>query len=182
MSVVIERITPGEYGEGGLSINYSFATTVFGEVLVASTSKGICFLEFTDDRQESLNRLEQMFPSASICNTHDEIQRNALLLFNCYSTEGHDVTLHVMGTDFQIKVWSALLCIPCGHLSTYRDIAAEINNPGAVRAVGTAIGKNPAAYIIPCHRVINSSGETGNYRWGKQRKSKILEWESSHKM
>lgn len=180
MEIIIERITPEEYNTSKslLTINYSFADSPFGEIIIASTYKGICFLEFVNNRHDSLERLKNIFPNAGISNKHDGIQENALSFFNGSSTPEHNLILHVRGTEFQIKVWNALLHIPYGGLSTYSKIAAGINNPGAVRAVGTAIGNNPVAYIIPCHRVINSSGDIGNYRWGKELKSNILKCEA----
>ena len=182
MEIIIERITPEECNTSKslLTINYSFADSPFGEIIIASTDKGICFLEFVNNKLDSLDRLKNIFPYADISNKHDGIQENALSFFNGNSTPEDNLILHVRGTEFQTRVWNTLLHIPYGNTSTYSKIAAEINNPGAVRAVGTAIGNNPVAYIIPCHRVINSSGDLGNYRWGKELKSNILKWESLH--
>ena len=179
--VRIEGMTPGEYKNGGehLAIHYSFAESPFGEMLVASTGKGICCLEFADARAESLARLMQKFPRARFSQVADGLQQHALSLFTRDWSRLREIKLHLKGTDFQLKVWEALLKIPMGGLATYGDIAAEINHPKACRAVGTAVGDNPVALLIPCHRVIRSTGEWGNYRWGEARKTAIIGWEAA---
>jgi len=177
----IEGMTPGEYKNGGeaLSINYSFAESPFGEIIVASTPKGICHLAFTTDRDQSLADLKAQFPHAHYRQTVDLIQQNALYIFSQDWSSLSDVKLHLKGTPFQLKVWEALLNIPMGKLSTYGSISEAIGNPGASRAVGSAIGSNPVAFLIPCHRVIRASGETGGYHWGGTRKSAIIGWEAA---
>lgn len=177
----IEGMTPGEYKNGGenLSINYSFAESPFGEIFVASTSKGICSMEFADDHEIAFNSLVQKFPNAKFFQIVDKIQQNALFIFTQDWSKLKEIKLHLKGSDFQLKVWNALLKIPLGGLTTYGEIATEINNPKACRAVGTAIGENPVAFLIPCHRVIRSSGALGNYHWGKIRKTAIIGWEAS---
>ena len=179
--VNIEGMTPGEYKNGGenLTINYSFAESPFGELFIASTSKGICCMEFVDDRETAYSSLLKKFPNARYTQLTDEIQQNALFIFTCDWSRLKEIKLHLKGTDFQLKVWNALLRIPQGGLTTYGDIATEINNPKACRAVGTAIGENPVAFLIPCHRVIRSSGELGNYHWGEIRKTAIIGWEAA---
>lgn len=179
--VNIEGMTPGEYKNGGenLAINYSFAETPFGEIIVASTGKGICCMEFIDDHAASLNALVEKFPNAKFTQIEDELQQNALFIFTQDWSRLKEIKLHLKGTDFQIKVWNALLKVPMGKLTTYGDIAMKINNPKAYRAVGTAIGENPVAFLIPCHRVIRSSGEFGNYHWGEVRKTAIIGWEAA---
>ena len=181
--VNIEGMTPGEYRNGGenLAINYSFAETPFGEIIVASTGKGICRMEFTDDHAASLNALVEKFPNAKFTQIVDELQQNALFIFTQDWSRLKEIKLHLKGTDFQIKVWNALLKIPAGSLATYADVAARINNPKACRAVGTAIGENPVAFLIPCHRVIRSSGEFGNYHWGEVRKTAMIGWEAARR-
>lgn len=178
--VHIEGMTPGEYKNGGknLTINYSFAESPFGEVFIATTNKGVCCMEFADDREEAFQSLLKKFPHARYVQTSDEIQRNALFVFTQDWSRLKEIKLHLKGTDFQLKVWNALLKIPMGGLSTYGDIAQEINRPKACRAVGTAVGGNPVAFLIPCHRVIRSSGEWSNYHWGKVRKTMIIGWEA----
>lgn len=177
----IEVMTPGEYKNGGenLLINYSFAESPFGNILVASTSKGICYIAFADDDKIALNELHKHFPNAHFQQMVDLIQQNALFIFTHDWKKLHQIKLHLNGTNFQLKVWETLLKIPMGKLSTYGTIAEKIKNPAASRAVGTAIGCNPVAYLIPCHRVIQSSGALGSYRWGTTRKTAIIGWEAA---
>lgn len=177
----IEGMTPGEYKNGGegLSINYSLVESPFGDILVAATPKGICHMAFTDDLKEAFNLLQEKFPNARYFQTVDTIQQNALFIFTQDWNKLGEIKLHLKGTDFQLKVWNALLKIPMGRLTTYGDIASKLNNSKASRAVGTAIGNNPVAFLIPCHRVIRSSGELGGYRWGFTRKAAIIGWEAT---
>lgn len=177
----IEGMTPGEYKNGGadLNINYSFAESPFGDLLVASTSKGICHMAFADDQTNALQEMKQHFPNASYHQMVDLIQQNALYIFTHEQNKLDQIKLHLKGTAFQLKVWEALLKIPSGSLSTYSGIANSIKQPKAVRAVGTAIGQNPVAFIIPCHRVIQSSGTFGNYHWGAVRKKAMIGYEAA---
>jgi AraC family transcriptional regulator, regulatory protein of adaptative response / methylated-DNA-[protein]-cysteine methyltransferase len=177
----IEGMTPGEYKNGGehLCINYSFAESPFGNILVASTPKGICYMAFANDEQQALLDLQQRFPNASYKQITDLIQQNALYIFSHDWSQLDQVKLHLKGTPFQLKVWEALLKIPMGALTTYKIIARGIDNPNALRAVGSAIGQNPVAFIIPCHRVIQSAGTFGNYHWGSQRKTAMIGWEAA---
>lgn len=179
--VSIEGMTPGEYKNGGkeLAINYSFAESPFGEVLVASTPRGICHLAFADNREEALAVLFREFPEATYTQTVDRIQQNALYIFTRDRAGLPEIRLHLKGTPFQLKVWDALLKIPMGGLSTYSGIAHAIDNPKASRAVGSAVGDNPVAFLIPCHRVIKGNGASGNYHWGAQRKSAMIGWEAA---
>lgn len=180
----IEGMTPGEYKNGGseLIINYSFAETPFGTVLVAATQKGICHLSFAEDSALALETLKNQFPNASYQHTSDYNQQNALLIFSTDWANLRQIKLHLKGTEFQIKVWEALLKIPMGKLTTYGNICSSIRNNKASRAVGTAIGSNPVAFLIPCHRVIRSSGEIGQYHWGNTRKTAMIGWEASQLM
>jgi AraC family transcriptional regulator of adaptative response/methylated-DNA-[protein]-cysteine methyltransferase len=177
----IEGMTPGEFKNGGenLSINYSYAETLFGDILVASTSKGICYMAFADNEQNALNDLQSRFPNARLKQMVDLIQQNALYIFTHDWSKLHQIKLHLKGTDFQLKVWETLLKIPMGRLSTYGNIAEQIKNPKASRAVGSAIGDNPVAFLIPCHRVIQSSGKFGEYHWGSIRKTAMIGWEAA---
>lgn len=179
--ISIEGMTPGEYKKGGeqLHINYSFAETPFGNIIVASTSKGICHLAFADEEKEALYQLEAQFPKAQFRQVVDTIQQNALFIFTQDWKNLSKIKLHLKGTAFQIKVWEALLKIPLGDVSTYSLIANNINNPKASRAVGTAIGDNPVAFLIPCHRVIRSTGDFGQYHWGSIRKTAMIGWEAA---
>jgi len=177
--VNIEGMTPAEYKNGGknLSINYSFAQSPFGSLIVASTPKGVCYMAFEEDEDKALNDLKLKFPNADFRRTLDLIQQNALFIFQNDWNKLPEIKLHLKGTDFQLKVWETLLKIPMGRLSTYGSIAGSIGNPKASRAVGTAIGSNPVAFLIPCHRVIRSTGMFGGYMWGATRKTAIIGWE-----
>lgn len=177
----IEGMTPAEYKNGAknLLINYSFAESPFGNLLVASTSKGVCYMAFDKDETHALNDLIQKFPNAAFQRKSDGIQQNALSIFQNDWSRLPEIKLHLKGTGFQLKVWETLLKIPMGQLSTYGSIAEQIGQPNASRAVGTAIGSNPVAFLIPCHRVIQSSGNIGGYMWGNTRKTAIIGWESA---
>jgi AraC family transcriptional regulator, regulatory protein of adaptative response / methylated-DNA-[protein]-cysteine methyltransferase len=179
--IKIEGMTPGEFKNGGaeLSINYSFAESPFGKLLVASTNKGICHMAFADDEGEALLQLKQHFPNATYKQVVDLIQQNALYIFTHDWNTLDQVKLHLKGTPFQLKVWETLLKIPVGGLSTYKTVAQQVQNPNALRAVGSAIGQNPVAFIIPCHRVIQSAGTFGNYHWGTTRKTAMIGWEAA---
>lgn len=179
--VKIEGMTPGEYKNKGenLTINYSFAESLFGRILIASTYKGICYMGFSDEKQIAFSELEKRFPKASFIQQTDEIQQNALQIYTQDWSKINKIKLHLKGTDFQLKVWEALLKIPTGNLATYGNIANHIQKPKASRAVGTAIGNNPIAFLIPCHRVIQSTGIFGGYMWGTTRKTAIIGWEAS---
>ncbi len=177
----IEGMTPGEYKNGGknLYINYSFAESPFGNIIVASTQKGICHMAFFEDQINALSKLQDRFPKANYNQVVDHIQQNALFIFKHDWSKLNQIKLHLNGTPFQLKVWETLLKIPLGGLSTYGAIAKNIDKPKASRAVGTAIGSNPVSFLIPCHRVIQSSGNIGGYMWGSTRKSAIIGWEAA---
>lgn len=178
--IKIEGMTPGEFKNGGenLSINYSYAESPFGNIIVASTPKGICYMAFAENEETATADLKAHFPNADFKQKLDLIQQNALYIFTHDWDKLNQIKLHLKGTDFQLKVWETLLKIPMGNLSTYGQIAEEIQNPKASRAVGTAIGSNPVAFLIPCHRVIQSSGHFGGYMWGTTRKTAIIGWEA----
>jgi AraC family transcriptional regulator of adaptative response/methylated-DNA-[protein]-cysteine methyltransferase len=177
----IEGMTPAEYKNGGraLSINYSFAESPFGNIIVASTPKGICYMAFADDRNDAFGHLQAQFPNAQYTQVVDLAQQNALFIFKKDWSELSGIKLHLKGTPFQLKVWEALLNIPIGGLATYATVASTIQQPTASRAVGSAVGDNPVAFLIPCHRVIKSTGEFGQYHWGATRKSAIIGWEAA---
>ncbi len=177
----IEGMTPAEYKNDGknLSINYSFAPTKFGNIIVASTKKGICYLAFYEEEQQAFALLKNNFSNAIFNNQLDVLQQNALLIFNTDWQKPNQIKLHLKGTCFQLKIWETLLKIPLGELSTYGKIAQQIANPNAARAVGTAIGTNPVAFLIPCHRVIQATGLFGQYMWGSNRKTAIIGWEAA---
>lgn len=179
--VKIEGMSPAEYKNGGknLKINYNFSESPFGKIITASTEKGICYMAFEENSEKAFRDLVKRFPNAFFQEKQDEFQRNALSIFDKDWTKLSTIKLHLKGTDFQLKVWESLLKIPMGKLSTYGNLAYEIGNPNASRAVGTAIGSNPVAFLIPCHRVIQSSGKIGGYMWGSDRKQLMIGWESS---
>lgn len=179
--VNIEGMTPAEYKNDGknLIIQYSFAESPFGKLIVASTAKGVCYMAFNDDEEKAVELLKAKFPNASFVCKSDDFQHNALFIFQDDWSKLPEIKLHLKGTDFQLKVWEALMKIPMGQLSTYGEIARQIEKPNASRAVGTAIGSNPIAFLIPCHRVIQSTGVFGGYMWGNTRKTAIIGWEGA---
>ncbi len=178
----IEGMTPGEYKNGGeeLGINYRFAQSPFGPLLVASTFKGICYMAFADDGKEAeLKTLRNKFPNASFYECADQLQEKALSIFSRDWNKPAEIKLHLKGTDFQIKVWETLLKVPMGELTTYSGLAGKLQQPQAARAVGSAVGSNPVAFLIPCHRVIKSDGQIGEYHWGNTRKNAMIGWEAT---
>lgn len=179
--VNIERMTPGEFKNGGetLVIKYCFAESPFGQMIVASTPKGVCNISFEDNKKQALIKLKKTFPYASYHQVIDKFQQDALFIFQKDWSRLDEIKLHLNSTPFQLKVWESLLKIPMGRLATYGSIAKYIGNPNASRAVGTAVGSNPVAFLIPCHRVIQSTGNVGGYMWGAIRKSAIIGWEAS---
>ena len=179
--VNIEGMTPGEYKQGGknLEICFDFSESVFGDILVASTSKGICHIAFSEEQEASTQELTTKFPKARILQQEHDFHKAATSFFTADWNHLSEIKLHLKGSDFQLKVWDALLKIPMGALSTYGEIAQQIGKPKASRAVGTAIGCNPVAYLVPCHRVIQSSGNFGQYHWGDVRKKAIIGWEAA---
>ena len=179
--ISIEGMTPGEYKNGGenLNINYDFFQSHFGKIIVASTNKGICHLAFTDDEQIAVQALIKRFPNALFQKKADNLQEKAAGIFYADWNNLPLIKLHLKGSEFQLKVWEALLKIPVGKLTTYGKIAGDIKMPKASRAVGTAVGANPVAWLIPCHRVIQSSGIFGGYHWGTARKAAIIGWEAA---
>ncbi|MDQ3395504.1 MAG: methylated-DNA--[protein]-cysteine S-methyltransferase [Bacteroidota bacterium] len=179
--ISIEGMTPAEYKNGGkdLSINYNFAESPFGKLIVASTDKGICYMAFFDEEERAIHFLQKNFPNAEFQNKSDLIQHAALKIFTHDWGKLNQVKLHLKGTEFQLKVWETLLKIPMGQLVTYGSIAGKIYRIKASRAVGTAIGSNPVAFLIPCHRVIQATGTLGGYMWGPTRKTAIIGWEAA---
>ena len=137
-------------------------------------------MAFADEESDALQQLQQTFPNAAFKQITDTLQQQALCIFMHHDwTHLHKIKLHLKATPFQLKVWETLLKIPIGGLSTYSAIAKQIHIPNATRAVGTAVGSNPVAFLIPCHRVIQSSGVLGGYHWGGTRKASIIGWEAA---
>jgi AraC family transcriptional regulator of adaptative response/methylated-DNA-[protein]-cysteine methyltransferase len=187
--VECEAVTPGEVRRGGagLDIRYGFHPSPFGECLLASTQRGICALRFVDrtglaGRAVELEALAREWPKARWVRDPDRTGALASRAFTGLAHgNGHGpIRLHLHGTNFQIKVWEALLAVPEGSVTTYSALARAIGHPGAARAVGSATGRNPIAMLIPCHRVLRSVGEITGYRWGGLRKQAILAWEAAH--
>ncbi|GAB3814910.1 bifunctional transcriptional activator/DNA repair enzyme AdaA [Pontibacter rugosus] len=180
--ISIEGTTPGEFKKQGeaLLICYSFGRCQFGNYLIASTDKGICYLHFYQDEHEAVQDLQATWPKASL-KAERTVQHQLVEAFwqKSLSPTAAIIRLHLRGTPFQLKVWEALLRIPEAHLSTYGQLAQDIQQPNASRAVGTAIGSNPVAFLIPCHRVIRSVGGIGEYRWGSARKMAMIGWEAA---
>jgi AraC family transcriptional regulator of adaptative response/methylated-DNA-[protein]-cysteine methyltransferase len=183
--VTLDAVSPGEFRQegGGLRISAGFHESPFGEALVATTERGVCSLTFHDgNRRAALRDLGARWPNATVDERPRVTAPVAARIFAALEVRDPEglvpLGLLVRGTNFQVKVWRALLQIPVGSVATYEDIATAIGSPNAVRAVGTAIGRNPVAFLIPCHRVIRTSGALGGYRWGSSRKRAMLAWES----
>jgi AraC family transcriptional regulator, regulatory protein of adaptative response / methylated-DNA-[protein]-cysteine methyltransferase len=179
--IPMEGMTPGEHKNGGrnLSIVYEFLHTPFGRALAASTEKGVCFLAFDDNEEKVLDELFRHIPNAKYRRHFSAHLLGVRQIFESGIDGIPQLKLHLRGTPFQLKVWDALLKIPAGNLTTYGELAAKVGQPEASRAVGTAVGKNPVAFLIPCHRVIRSGGMVGGYRWGTTRKTAIIGWEAA---
>ena len=200
--VHVEAVTPGEYKSGGqgLTIQYGFHESPFGFCLLAVTERGICGLSFIDDDAESaggrsagrsagraggaesaLRALRARWPAATLLHDQSSTARAMAHIFPADGLAARQ-PVHVLlkGTNFQLKVWEALLRVPAGGVTTYESVAQTIQQPSAARAVGSAVGANAIAWLIPCHRVIRKSGIVDGYRWGTVRKKAILGWEAAH--
>lgn len=178
--VHLEAMTPGEYRGGGLGlvIDYGFHATPFGWALLGLTPRGVCCLDFFEGPASlAAAGLRARWPQA-VCRSAPEVTQAVVdRLFGSPAAGAVPLALHVGGTNFQVSVWKALLRIPPGNVASYRQVAEAIGRPGAARAVGAAVGANPVAVLIPCHRVIRETGELGGYRWGIARKSALHCWE-----
>jgi AraC family transcriptional regulator of adaptative response/methylated-DNA-[protein]-cysteine methyltransferase len=183
--IALEAMTPGEYklAAQGLEIYYGMYPSPFGNAFIAATESGVCQLSFIDDQnpKETLNTLTKKWPKAELVKRPDRIDSLGTEIFNTETDSKANFVLTVQGSNFQIKVWEFLLTISPGSLCSYGQVAAAIGRPSASRAVANAIGANPIAYLIPCHRVIRSTGVLGGYRWGIERKQALLAWESAEK-
>jgi AraC family transcriptional regulator of adaptative response/methylated-DNA-[protein]-cysteine methyltransferase len=180
--VNMEAVTPDEYRKQGasLKIRFGFHPSPFGECLVAVTSRGISNLAFVPQgsRTRIIRELKKQWKHAEVLEDPSATRPYTDRIFNTVKPPD-PLTLYLKGTNFQIKVWQALLKIPLGAVASYEDVARQINRPGAVRAVANAVAHNPVAYLIPCHRVIRKTGVIGGYRWGSPRKKALLAWEAS---
>jgi len=182
--VSTEAMTPGEFKAkgAGLEITYGFHASPFGECILAVTDRGICGLGFVQegDRNQALEDFKQRWPAAKFQENTEKIRGYIDGIFNAKKRNGaHPVKLLLLGTNFQIKVWEALLRIPAGSVVSYGDLARHLGQPSAARAVGGAVGRNPISFLIPCHRAIRKMGITGDYHWGATRKKAILAWEAA---
>jgi AraC family transcriptional regulator, regulatory protein of adaptative response / methylated-DNA-[protein]-cysteine methyltransferase len=177
--VTIEAMTPGEYKHGDVEIEYDVKECLFGFVLVATTKKGVCNVLFGDTKELVIQELFDRWQSGKI-NTHQNQFQNPVFEYIINRTPGK-IKCHLHGTNYQLKVWEALLSIPFGDLTSYGEIAKKIGSANDSRAVGTAVGQNPVGLIIPCHRVLKSTGHISGYRWGVARKQLILGVEAIRK-
>ncbi|MEE8585260.1 MAG: bifunctional helix-turn-helix domain-containing protein/methylated-DNA--[protein]-cysteine S-methyltransferase [Acidobacteriota bacterium] len=180
--VAIDAVTPGEFKAkgAGVRIDYGFVPSPFGECLLAATRRGVCHLSFADsgNRQDAVQRLRHQWGLARLQENPQSATSLAKRIFHAEDSPFRTLTLFLKGTNFQIKVWESLLRVPRGRVATYEQIAQQIGRPRAVRAVANAVGPNPVAWLIPCHRVIRKSGALGGYRWGQVRKKALLGWEA----
>lgn len=174
-----EAMSPGDYARqgAGLNISYGWLASPFGEALVMATDKGICGMAFSAEhgRDWAWDDMVARWPKASFVNQPNAVQSWADAAF----AQKGQTALHLIGAPFQINVWEALLRIPSGHVTTYSEIAGSIGNPRAVRAVGTAVGRNPVSWLIPCHRALRKSGALGGYHWGLPMKRAMLAYEAA---
>lgn len=184
--VNLEAVTPQEYREkgAGIVIEYGFHDTPFGECIIGITDRGICYLAFlqNEDHTTAIMELKNAWENAALRHNDRAIQSIARSVF--YRQPGdatQKLSVLVKGTNFQVKVWNALLQIPYGSVATYQAIAQHIGTPGALQAVGSAVGANPLAYLIPCHRVIKKNLIIGDYHWGSERKKAILGYEMARR-
>ncbi len=182
--VTLEAMTPGEWRAGGasLTLHWSIEPSRFGPLLAASTPRGLCMLHFLPqpDTAQARQLLQLRWPQARLQYQPGSHQALVARLFQPLGEhDGQPLRLHVHGSNFQIQVWRALLAVPYGSLCSYGQLAQALGKPGAARAVGSAVGANPIAWLIPCHRVIRASGALGGYRWGENCKLSLLGWEAA---
>lgn len=177
-----EAMSPGDYalGGAGLTIHWGWFDSPFGPALVMGTEKGICGIGFASETGESaaMDDLTARWPHAVFAKDAGMLRPWVEAAFSV-NTAASKTPIYMIGAPFQIKVWEALLRIPSGHVTTYSEIAAAIGNPKAVRAVGTAVGRNPVSWLIPCHRALRKSGALGGYHWGLPVKRALLAWEGA---
>ena len=180
--VQLEAVTPGEFkrkGEG-MVIEYGVGDTPFGPAFVGMTERGICSFEFVDRKiNPHLARLESAWPKAEKQKNQRRVLATLKELFKKQGRPERPIPVLVHGTNFQVNIWKALLRIPPGSVTSYGQLAGAIGSPRGARAVGSAMGNNPVAYLIPCHRVIRQSGAIGDYHWGSVRKQALLAWEAA---
>ena len=193
LCVNLEAASPGELKSGGAgwTISFGFANSPFGKCLIAGSPRGICHLSFVEAENEKTARaaLQEDWPLAKLKHADSDVRQLAAKIFARHVPDQHagpetgaPLRAFVRGTPFQLRVWRALLQVPPGTLTSYGRLATAIGKPAASRAVGTAVGQNPLAYLIPCHRVIRETGVIGDYHWGQIRKRAMIAWESSPRL
>lgn len=177
----LEAVTPQEHKThgAGVRIDYGFHETPFGTALIGVTERGICWLSFLQTEQDPRSELDALKKHWHNSVFHEDTSLTSSFRDKIFHRQPNDAKLHVLvkGTNFQVKVWEALLRLPEGQLTTYQQIASKIQNPKALQAVGSAVGSNHVAYLIPCHRVIRKDGLLGEYRWDAARKKAIVGFE-----
>ena len=180
MFLTWEAMSPGDFAKGGkgLTIYYGWFESPFGPTLIMGTGKGICGAAFADTMNDpaTFADMQKRWPQATFTENPTKLTPWVTAAFELSDTA---TPLHLIGAPFQIKVWEALLQVPTGSVTTYSELAGAVGSPKAVRAVGTAVGRNPISWLIPCHRALRKSGELGGYHWGLQRKRAMLAWEAA---
>jgi len=180
--VNMEAMSPGEYKwhAAGLTLGWAIVPTPFGSALLAFSQRGICHLSFLASPAHAEDTLRAQWPGARL---QQQQGPGMALAQEIFVATRHDqpVATWVVGTNFQVQVWRALLAIPSGGLRSYQQVAAELGRPRAARSVGSAIARNPIGYLVPCHRVLRRSGEIGAYHWGSERKAAMVAWEAAHR-
>lgn len=186
LTATIEAITPEEYALAGKgwTMEYGFADTPFGMCFIASTPRGIYSFQFVDDDAEAILTAHKQEWHQADHRQNDSMATAIIwdIFSNTLSKRGEPLKLHVKGTPFQLEVWEALLSIPLGEVVTYGELSQQMRRDKAVRAVASAIARNPVGLIIPCHRVIRSGGAVGQYHWGSKRKANMIAWEKQFPM
>lgn len=183
LCVNLEAASPGELKSGGAGwvITFGFAATPFGKCLIAESPRGICHLSFGDSEKMAIADLKSEWPKAELKRDDSTATKLAAKIFTQRNNSRSPLRAFVRGTPFQVKVWRALLQVPPGSVTSYGRLAQSVGKPTASRAVGTAVGQNPLAYLIPCHRVIRETGAFGHYHWDPVRKRAMIAWECSDK-
>jgi AraC family transcriptional regulator of adaptative response/methylated-DNA-[protein]-cysteine methyltransferase len=188
LMIMTVAMTPGEVkAQGqGVSIEFGYATTPFGLALIGWTHRGICHLMFDESKESALKELKSLWPYATLIHHPEQAREYTQIIFPsveksppALSKQRKTLNVLLKGSNFQLKVWEALIKAPQASVISYSDLALAIDKPKAQRAVGSAVAKNTLAYLIPCHRVIRESGEFGNFRWGLDRKIAMQAWEAS---
>ncbi len=183
--VTHDAMTPGDYRRDGLRLAYGFHPSPFGEAIVVAAPRGLAGLGFVDDgnRASALADMQRRWPRAALVKDQEATAPLALRAFEPALWRSETPLRVVMiGSDFEVRVWETLLCVPLGCATTYSDIARRIGKPKAARAVGAAVGRNPISFVVPCHRVLGRAGALTGYHWGLARKQAIIGWEAGHKV